>query len=260
MKKLMIAMGAAALLGAVHAADAGIVSSDIVGYATQSIAGGKLSCVALQFNDVGSTDVSSLSNLSTTGLSAGSYENMTTDAPCIMFYNGVGYDFYYYISDAYDADGDEVTAWADLGGDAVDISKTLGTGFWLQIPAGTCDTGSLTQAGAVNSDATTTIVISEGLTLAGNPYPTAVTISKMVTSGLVAGVYDSMTTEAPCIMVYNGVGYDFYYYISDAYDSEGNEVTAWADLGGDAVTGNIANPGEAFWARSTTAGTLTFSL
>ena len=31
MKKLMIAMGAAALCGAVHAADAGIVSSDIVG-------------------------------------------------------------------------------------------------------------------------------------------------------------------------------------------------------------------------------------
>ena len=247
-------------MGAVHAADNGIVSSDIVGYNTQSIQGGKLSCVALQFLDVGSDDVSSLSKLSTDGLSAGVYDTMNTDAPCIMIYNGVGYDFYFYISDAYDAEGNEVTAWADTNGDAVSGEQPLGTGFWLRIPEATCESGTLTQSGAVCTDATTTIAIAHGLTLAGNPYPTAMNMSKITTTGLAAGVYDTMNTDAPSLMIYNGVGYDFYFYISDAYDAEGNEVTAWADTNGDAVTGEIAGAGEAFWLRSTSEGTLMFAL
>ena len=248
------------LFGAVHAD--GIVSSDIVGYSTQGIAGGKLNCVALQFMDVGSVDVSSLANLSTSGLTAGVYDTMSTDAPCIMIYDGVsGYDFYYYISDAYDAEGKEVTAWADSNGDAIAGEQALGTGFWLRIPEATCETGTLTQSGAVSQDATTALTISAGLTLAGNPYPTSMNMSKITTAGLVPGVYDTMSTDAPCIMIYDGVsGYDFYYYISDAYDADGKEVTAWADPNGDEVTGNIAGAGEAFWLRSASAGTLTFAL
>jgi hypothetical protein len=70
-----------------------------------------------------------------------------------------------------------------------------------------------------------------------------------------------MNTDAPCIMIYDGAGgYEYYYYISDAFDADENEVTAWADPYGNAVTGEIAEAGEAFWARSATAGTLTFSL
>ena len=249
--------------GAVHAADGGIVSSDIVGYNTQSIAGGKLNCAALQFAEVGSaTENASIASLSTSGLTAGVYDTMNTDAPCIMIYNGTGgYYYYYYISDAYDADGNEVTAWADLNGDAISGEQSLGTGFWLRIPEATCTSGTLTQSGAVNSDDTTTIAIANGLTLAGNPYPTAMTMSKITTTGLVAGVYDTMNTDAPCIMIYNGTGgYYYYYYISDAYDADGNEVTGWADLNGDAVTGEIAEAGKAFWLRSQSAGSLTFAL
>lgn len=232
-----------------------------MGYGTQTIQGGKLNCVAFQFADIGGTgDTASIANLSTSGLTAGAFDSMTTDAPCIMIYNGVGYDYFYYISDAYDAGGNEVTAWADGNGDATDVAKTLGTGFWLRIPDGTCSTGSLTESGEVSLAATKTINIAAGLTLAGNPYPTAMNMSKIITSGLTAGAFDSMTTDAPCIMVYNGVGYDYYYYISDAYDAGGNEVTAWSDGNGDAVTGEIADGGKAFWARSKTAGTLTFSL
>ena len=235
----------------------------VVGYTTQGIAGGKLNCVALQFADVGgSGDVASISNLVTSGLSAGVYDTMNTDAPCIMIYDGIGgYNYLYYISDAYDADGNEVTAWADGGGNAISGEQPLGTGFWLRIPEGTCDTGSLTESGMVGEAASTTIDIAAGLTLAGNPYPTAINMSKVETSGLVAGVYDTMNTDAPCIMIYDGVGgYNYFYYISDAYDAGGDEVTAWADGGGNAVTGEIAAPGKAFWARSATAGKLTFTL
>ena len=95
-------------------------SANVVGYSTQDVTGGKLYCVALQFGDVGASgDVASIAKLTTSGVTAGAYDTMETDAPCLMFYNGVAYDYYYYISDAFDAGGNEVTAWADPGGDAV---------------------------------------------------------------------------------------------------------------------------------------------
>ena len=105
-----------------------------VGYSTQGIAGGKINCVALQFSDVdGSGDTASIATLSTSGLTAGSFSTMTTDAPEIMFYNGVGYDHYYYITDAYDAGGNEVTAWADSNGDASTGAIAIcGQAFWAK--------------------------------------------------------------------------------------------------------------------------------
>ena len=238
-------------------------SANIVGYNNTAIAGGKLSCISLQFADVGSNgDVASIAKLTSSGLTAGSYDTMNTDAPCIMIYDGVGgYNYYYYISDAYDSNGDEVTAWADTNGDETDVTPMLGTGFWLNVPNGTCATGSLTQSGEVSDAATSTINIAAGLTLAGNPYPTSMNMSKIETKDLVPGKYDTMNTDAPCIMIYDGVGgYEYYYYITDAYDDNGDEVTAWANTNGDAITGEIAEAGEAFWARSATAGSLIFTL
>ena len=245
-------------LGAVHAD--GIVSSDIVGYSTQNIAGGKLNCAALQFTGIGSENAT-LANLSTTGLTPGVYDSMETEAPCIMIYNGIGYDFYYYISDGDDGtERFDLTGWTDGGGNIAGEVGVPSTGFWLRIPEATCSTGSLTESGAVESDATTTVSIASGLTLAGNPYPTSLNLSTVVTSGLKAGVYDSMETEAPCIMIYNGIGYDFYYYISDGDDgTERFDLTGWTDGGGN-VADVVAPAGTGFWLRSTTAGTLTFSL
>jgi len=240
--------------GAVHAADSGIVSSDIVGYNTQSITGGKLNCAAFQFTGIGSKNAT-LANLSTTGLTPGEYESMNTDAPCVMIYNGIGYDNYYYISDA--GDNFDETAWADADGNVAGEVGIPSTGFWLRIPEATCTDGTLTESGAVDTDATTTISIASNLTLAGNPYPAALNMSKVTTTGLVPGEYDTMNTDAPCIMIYNGVGYDNYYYISDAGDNF--DETAWADADGN-VAETIAAPGAGFWLRSSTVGSLTFSL
>lgn len=114
-------------------ADGGIESANTVGYSTQAVQGDKLYCIGLQFSDVGATDLASIANLATSGITPGVYDTMETDAPCIMIYNGVGYNRYYYISDAYDADSNEVTAWADPGGDAVtsDIAA-VGEAFWVR--------------------------------------------------------------------------------------------------------------------------------
>ena len=255
MKKLMFAAVAAAAGGLMA-----IESANVVGYNTQAVQGDKLYCIGLQFAEVGSTsDMASIASLATSGITAGVYDTMATDAPCIMIYNGTGYDFYYYISDAFDANGNETTAWADINGDETTEQKAIGTGCWLRIPEGTATAGSVTESGQVSEADTSTINIANGLTLASSPYPVALDMAKVTTSGLVAGVYDTMSTDAPCIMVYNGTGYDFYYYISDAFDANGNEVTAWADINGDALTGNIAKIGEAFWVRSGSAGTLTIA-
>ena len=105
-----------------------------VGYSTQDVTGGKLYCIGLQFGDVGvSGDLASIAKLATSGITPGAYDTMETDAPCIMIYNGVGYDCYYYISDAFDAGGNEVTAWANGLGDAMTgtLAK-VGEAFWVR--------------------------------------------------------------------------------------------------------------------------------
>ena len=53
-------------------------------------------------------------------------------------------------------------------------------------------------------------------------------------------------------------GYDLYYLISDAYDADGNEVTGWANAGGDLVTDPI-EVGAGFWVKAPADGTLTFT-
>ena len=238
-----------------------ITSANVVGYATQPVTDGGLKCVGFQFADVGSAEgKTSLVNFLTSGITPGVYDTMGTDAPCVQFYNGIGYEFYYYISDAYDADGNEVTGWANGGGDIADLENLVGTGCWLRIPAGKSSAGTVTQAGEVLSADTVTIDLRNGLTLASNPFPTALDLSKVVTTGLVPGVYDTMEADAPSIQVYNGVGYQFYFYISDAFDADGNEVTGWANGGGDIVYEPVAAVGQAFWAKTTSAGKLTFSM
>ena len=261
MKKILLGAMIASVALAASATE--VPSANVVGYTKINLTGGQLNCVALQFYDVGATDsAASIANLTSTGLTAGSYDTMNTEAPCIMFYDGAGgYDYFYYISDAYDADGNMVTTWADANGDETDIAKFLGSGFWFKVPEATCTTGTLIHAGEVSNAESLTINIASGLTLAGNPFPAGLDLSKVTTEGLEPGIYDTMNTEAPCVMVYDGAGgYNYFYYISDAYDADGNMVIAWADANSDAIVGVVAKQGEAFWARSSTVGTLTFTI
>ena len=179
----------------------------------------------------------------------------------MIFDGNAGYDNYYFISDAYDADGNEVTGWANFSGDLADDEIVVGTGFWMSIPEALCSTGLMTEAGQVLTAATATIDIATGLTLAANPFPKALNLASAITSGIEPGIYDTMESEAPCLMIYDGnAGYDNYYYISDAFDADGNEVTGWANFSGDIVYDDVAPAGTGFWVSSPSAGTMTFSL
>ena len=96
MKKLMFAAAVAAAGGLMA-----IESANVVGYNTQAVQGDKLYCIGLQFGDVGSADLASIGKLATSGITAGAYDTMETDAPCLMIYNGATYDYYYYIGNEY---------------------------------------------------------------------------------------------------------------------------------------------------------------
>ena len=88
-------------------------------------------------------------------------------------------------------------------------------------------------------------------------------ISTTCTPGAYGDGSDFTMGNAPMIQVLkaNGTGYDFYYYISDADDGNGNyTATEWVDDQGYNLTGTQVPVGAAFWIKSATAGTFTFSL
>ena len=69
--------------------------------------------------------------------------------------------------------------------------------------------------------------------------------------------------NAPMIQVLtaDGNGYNFYYYISDADDGNGNyTATEWVDASGFNLTGTQVGVGQAFWIKSATAGKFSFGL
>ena len=66
-----------------------------------------------------------------------------------------------------------------------------------------------------------------------------------------------MTTDAPQIQVWNGTGYDMYFYINDAGDNY--DETGWAGLDGYVATGVVADSTKGMWIKAPQAGTITFN-
>ena len=232
--------------------------------------------VAVQFADTGSTaNKADFNSYISTTCSAGEYgigEDTTMNgAPMIQVLqsNGIGYDFYYYISDAYDSNDNPVSGncWADANGYIVteDDMQALAKGFWFKASAN----GSITCAGQVSAtDVIGRTLIAGQFEIVANPYPVALDLNAPTSTGFTPGEYgigeDTTMKGAPMIQVLqsNGIGYDFYYYISDAYDSSDNPVdgNCWADANGYITTGTQVPVGQAFWIKSATAGTFNFSL
>ncbi|MBR1588726.1 MAG: hypothetical protein IJ658_10420 [Kiritimatiellae bacterium] len=253
----------------------GISSANTVGYSTQNVVAGQFYMVAVQFSDVGATDVANFNNFLSTTCAPGEYgDGMDTtmkNAPQIQVLNanGLTYTMYYYISDAYDSNDNPVSGncWADDGGYMVNAADVLALskGFWFKAMTA----GTITASGQVS--ATTEISNSptaNQFNIVANPYPVALGLNAADTTGFTAGEYgDGMDTtmkNAPQIQVLNanGLTYTMYYYISDAYDSNDNPVSGncWADDGGYIATGTQVPVGQSFWVKSASAGTFTFGL
>ncbi|MGN0847132.1 MAG: hypothetical protein ACI4RA_07090 [Kiritimatiellia bacterium] len=262
MKKLMI-VAAAALFAAVGA-KADVESANIVGYTTKTVEAGKFNMIGVQFNKTGDAsdkiDMNDLIKLSDE-IKPGTFESDFADTPEIQVFNGVGYDKYYYISDATDDDDAPLgyPCWADIDGYQLkDVDKLdLGKGFWFKSSA----SGSVSVMGEVSAKADAVVPFpGSQFAIIANPFPAAFSFANVTTTGIAPGTFDSDFVNTSEIQVFNGVGYNKYYYISDATDAADEPVgyDCWADIDGYILEGNQVGAGAAFWIKATAAGTMGF--
>lgn len=185
------------------------------------------------------------------------------DSRCarIMILNDLGgYDFFYYINDAVDANDEEVEGdvWTDEDGYVLtDENKVkVGTGAWFYSTNG----GNLNLAGAVANSGTIDFDNS-AYTMQSSPIPAALDLRTVTTTGLVAQNWGD--SRCARIMTLNDLGgYDFFYFINDAVDANDEEVEGdvWTDADGYVLTAPAAGVGEAFWCYASQVGTVSIAL
>ena len=129
MKKLMFAAAVAA--GLVAFGD-GIESANTVGYSSTAVAANTWYMAGVQFTDTATGTGISLQDFVKGDFEAKVFwDDEIAIAPQVQIYGASGYTAYYYFNDA--ADGaDEVTAWANGDGDAVDVSIPVGGALWFK--------------------------------------------------------------------------------------------------------------------------------
>ena len=252
----------------------GISSANTVGYSGATINADQWYLVGVQFADVASsTEVADFNSLLSTTCTPGEFGDGSDltfgNAPMIQVLtaDGNGYNFYYYISDADDGNGNyTATEWVDASGfNLTDADvQALSKGFWFKSHT----SGTLNCAGQVSALSSFERNVPAGqFEIVANPYPVALNLNAPTSTGFTPGEFgdgsDLTFGNAPMIQVLtaDGLGYDFYYYISDADDGNGNyTATEWVDASGFNLTGTQVGVGAAFWIKSTTAGKFTFSL
>jgi len=256
MKKLMIAMGAAALFGAVHAADGGIVSSDIVGYATGSLTKGNYNMMTVQFNSIGK-DGFSLNDITLTSMTGGEGSDL---ADFVQFWNPItsGYEAYYLYSGEDAEDGWYNAQTDESFDDDYPEGKEVGTAFWYF--ARNTGVGTQQTAGAVESDATVTYTLTKGnYNLIASAYPISLKLNDMVLENMTGGEGSDL---ADFVQFWDPVssGYQAYYLYSGE-DAEDGWYNAQTDESFDTDYPNGMPVGTAFWyfARGTGTGSVTFA-
>jgi hypothetical protein len=268
MKKLIFAAVLAAS-ASVFAAENGITSANIVGYTRMAVEQGVFEIIAAQFEDMaGTTKLNSLiSGVEGVDFDSGLLFKKT--AAQIQIPDGSGYTTYYYLNDAWYADGSSGGAtkpgWADMGGNLVDIDVTPGVAMWFKCPT---SVATPTVAGAVSGDAQKSIDCPIGFALRANTYPIAITLNgtQMTSADLVGVDFDYgllFKKTAAQLQVPAGTGYTTYYYLNDAWYADGTTSGAtkpgWADAKGDLVSETIPAM-QGFWTKGVSgAFTLTFN-
>ena len=227
MKKIMFA--AAALAAGVAMADAGLVSSDIVGYAQSNLRqGGTLATP--QFVNVSGSEGMPITSLVPVG--DNTYNNVAIQT----------LDAYGYTVDSY--------SWTDAGGENwdqvgwVDDSNTIvtnitfapGQALWVQ---GSSLSQGLQTAGKVGTS-DVSVQLRQGGTLAGNPFPVNITIGDLVPTG--DNTYNNVAVQT----------LDAYGYTVDSYswtDAGGEtwDQVGWVDDANTIVTDVVISAGQGLW-------------
>ena len=224
------------LFGAVHAD--GIVSSDIVGYSTDSLASGNYTMGGMVFSAVGGGDID-LNDMTFAGVTGSDFE-ATSDNILVWDPSTSMYTTYYYY---YDATSPDDNGWYGT----LDEATTLpaGTAFWYRAKVG--EGKSMTQSGAVESVADVTFDLASGnYTMVINPYPTAMDINDgnaVEFAGVTGSDFEATSDN---ILVWNPSTsmYTTYYYY---YDASAPEDNGWYGTLDEETT---LPAGTAFWYRA----------
>ena len=284
MKKTMLS---AAVMAATVAM--AIESQNVVGYTAQQTPANTFMLCSTPFEAVGGEGVDL--NKVYSGISAvdidwelEEYTEFCNRAPQMQIWNGTGYDFAYYVSNAWFDNGTEDGAfaegWCDGSGmlyvGANSYVVTPGYSFWVRYTLD--DEKNLLASGQVKSEASTSVECTEPsrFMLLGNPYAVATKLNddKVLTvSGLTAvdidwelEEYTEFCNRAPQMQIWNGTGYDFAYFVSNAWYDNGTEDGAfaqgWCDGSGMLLVGDAEysiGMGYGFWVKPiTSACTFTF--
>ena len=219
----------------------GVESSNIVGYSTSDLVGGKSNMQGINFVKVDGTDFDLNADIAVANLTGGADES---SADSILVWDPVksGYTTFYYY---YEAEYPEDTAWYDVNGE-VDAKLTAGSAFWFRAVAG--EGKSITVSGAVEGDDSVTFNLVGGKSnMIINPYPTPIDLNDATTVEVVNLTGGADESTADSVLVWDAVksGYTTFYYY---YEAEYPEDTAWYDVNGEVEP--TLGAGTAFWFRA----------
>jgi hypothetical protein len=152
-----------------------------------------------------------------------------TSADQILIYNGIGYDTYYFYDDGVDK------VWLD-GNGALAVNKTIYPDDGLVIKRAQSAAVNVVLMGAVKTGQTS-FPIQAGLNIVSNIYAAPMTLgsSGLYTGNAATGVAGGDITSADQVLIFNGTGYNTYYFYDDGVDQ------VWLD-GNGAVATNVAIP------------------
>ena len=236
-----------------------VVSSNIVGYNKITLSD-NLTMVASQFKNVGAgaKDIQEFfSDNSLPGFDMTAFAFQST----LQVWEGTGYTTYYW---AADGDGDLLgdsslnKKWLDENYSVATENMNLGKAFWVE----TADTDVfVVEAGEVEDGATKVVPVSSGLTMLSNPFPVQTSIQSIVPDATVPGFDMSTFAFQTTLQVWDGTGYNTYYWAADGDGDILGDATLngkWLDENYAAVSASI-DIGKGFWFETTGAGNLTFS-
>ena len=229
--------------------------SVIVGYQTLAVKPNTWYMLAPQFNDVAAENLSTvdiIKVLSMNGVSVQTWANYSLASQIKVLNPSTGiYKTYYYTS------GAGGTGWRQNPAAPSTLNVGVGEGVWLYVAAAE-DSVSVTMSGQVSELTSNPVSVGSNgeWQIVCNPYPVELTHGKIVTSGITAVPWSQYQNAAQIKVLNPDTGiYTTYYYTSGAGG------TQWrANPAAPTATAVICGAGAAFWVKTTTAGTLTFSL
>lgn len=206
MKKMMTVLAACAVTS-LALAEGGVVSGNTVGYQTVTVNEG-FNMFAVNWVEIGGNDSIAISNLFGAAQDASLTAGTTFGtADMLKVWNGVGYNSYFYRN----LSGTHYWQKVGVAGATTEtIPSSIGFWFFKRLPGST----NLTISAQVNLASSFSHVMENGFNLMGSAFPVVVKLNDSLTWNWDASGVQSGTTfgTADMIKVWNGTGYESYFY------------------------------------------------